>query len=253
MKVVSKAMKQMYQNAGKDKMTYVVLAAPMLCGLILYYGIEAAEMLLCGLLQKEEVLIPYMELFYLLMLSTPALMLSYVAIMIVLDELDEGTAKYLCVTPLGKWGYLFSRFGLAGGVSIPYTVLLGCLFPMAKISLVSIISIVVILLIGIMFAGVGVIIALLVTVFSGNKVEGMAIMKLSGLLLIGMAIPYFAKGVVYYVGMVLPTFWIGEFLKDVVENAAVDIGRIAVDIVSFVVFAGIWVAVCYKKFVGKLI
>jgi len=61
----------------------------------------------------------------------------------------------------------------------------------------------------------GIITSLLILTISSNKLEGMAVAKLSGLMIFGAAIPFFIKDDLQYVLFSLPSFWIG---KAVCEN-----------------------------------
>ena len=61
----------------------------------------------------------------------------------------------------------------------------------------------------------GIIVALLVTAFSSNKLEGMAVTKLSTITIFGSVAPYFIPGKYAYIISFLPSFWIG---KSFMEN-----------------------------------
>ena len=63
----------------------------------------------------------------------------------------------------------------------------------------------------------GIIISLLILTFSSNKLEGMAVTKLSTLMVCGAVIPFFIKHDLQYVLFPLPSFWIG---KTICENAS---------------------------------
>lgn len=61
----------------------------------------------------------------------------------------------------------------------------------------------------------GIIISLLILTFSSNKLKGMAVTKLSTLMIFGTAIPFFIKHNIQYVISLLPSFWID---KAIFEN-----------------------------------
>lgn len=56
--------------------------------------------------------------------------------------------------------------------------------------------------------------ALLVIAISTNKVEGMAIGKLSGLISMGMFVPLLFDTPIQYAAGFLPSFWVGKYLLE---------------------------------------
>ncbi len=89
----------------------------------------------------------------------------------------------------------------------------------------------------------GVITSLLVIALSSNKVEGMAIGKLSGLVGMGMFIPAIFKGAGGYLGGVLPSFWIGKFLLD----------KQLIFLVAYCITGSVWMIVLLKIYERKRI
>jgi fluoroquinolone transport system permease protein len=55
---------------------------------------------------------------------------------------------------------------------------------------------------------------LMIISFSHNRVEGMAIGKLTGLVMMGLPVPFFIHSNVQYVFSVLPSFWIAKISVD---------------------------------------
>ena len=88
----------------------------------------------------------------------------------------------------------------------------------------------------------GIIIALLIVALSSNKLEGMAITKLSALMILGAVVPYFVPKPVCYCLSILPSFWIG---KAILENALIYM-------MMSVLVAGIWILALLRVFYRKL-
>lgn len=61
----------------------------------------------------------------------------------------------------------------------------------------------------------GMMVALLVLTISSNKLEGMAVTKLSTLTILGAVIPFFMQSDIQYIISPLPSFWLG---KAILEN-----------------------------------
>ncbi len=55
-----------------------------------------------------------------------------------------------------------------------------------------------------------VIISLLIISYSHNRVEGMAMAKLSGVIFLGLPVPFFMSSDIQYLFSFLPSFWIGK-------------------------------------------
>ena len=84
----------------------------------------------------------------------------------------------------------------------------------------------------------GIIIALLIVALSSNKLEGMAITKLSALMILGAVAPYFVPKPLCYCLSILPSFWIG---KAILEN-------VLSWMMMAVLVAGIWILVLLRVF-----
>ncbi|MFR8338294.1 MAG: hypothetical protein ACLVAW_17340 [Eisenbergiella massiliensis] len=130
MKAQKKAFLQMLSVIGKDGMLLMACLLPVVCGILFRLGIPGVEALLCTYFQKKELLSPFYgltDVFYSML--APA-MFCFAAAMVVLEERDEGMASYLCITPLGRNGYLISRLGVpavlaaaaSGALLIPFSL-----------------------------------------------------------------------------------------------------------------------------------
>ena len=60
----------------------------------------------------------------------------------------------------------------------------------------------------------GIIIALLIVTLSSNKLEGMAVTKLSSLMMLGASVPYFVPVSLNLCASFLPSFWMGKAILD---------------------------------------
>lgn len=195
---------QMFLFMRRDMMLFVASLTPIFTGLLFRFAIPLLEAALTDCFHIPAVISPYYALIdiYYAMLSPT--MFCFVSAMVSLEEADEKTAAYLFVTPLGKTGYLVSRLGVPAAAAFLVTVIL---LPVFKLTTLSPIAIVLLAAAGTLQ---GVIISLLIITFSSNKLEGMAVTKLSALMIFGAAIPFFIKQNIQYVISPLPSFWIGK-------------------------------------------
>lgn len=53
---------------------------------------------------------------------------------------------------------------------------------------------------------------MIILAYAGNKVEGMALAKVSALVMVGLIIPFVITDSTQYVFSFLPSFWIAKFL-----------------------------------------
>ena len=210
MKAVRLCFLQLLRFIRRDMMLLMVLSAPILCTLLYHFLLPLLEIFLCNTLLQPAVISPYYPLLNIFFCMLAPSLFCFAAAMILLEERDEHTAGYLMITPLGRSGYLFSRLLLPALLAYCYTLLL---FPFAMLSTLSFIEILLFSAIG---ALQGLISAMLTISCSSNKLEGMAITKLSSLLILGAAIPWFLQDAIQYLLSFSPAFWLG---KAVMENS----------------------------------
>lgn len=237
MRAVLSAFRQVVRSIRADYMMLACAAVPILMGVLFRFGIPALETLLCAELEEAQVLTPYYGLIDLFLAAMTALMLSFSGVMVILEELDNGTAHYLVVTPLGRGGYLVSRIGILMLLSILYSVALLCTFTVSGMALS------VMLCCALISGGQGVVNALLVAALAKNKVEGMALIKMAGLMLLGLFVPSFISGPAAYIAGVLPTFWMALLAKT----------GAAVYVLPACIMPFFWTWLFYVKFRKKLI
>ncbi len=112
------------------------------------------------------------------------------------------------------------------------------LLPVFKLTSLSVIDIILLAAGGTLQ---GIITSLLILTISSNKLEGMAVAKLSGLMIFGVAIPFFIKDDWQYVLFSLPSFWIG---KAVCEN-------ILLYMLPAFILSAMWICFLLKRYLRK--
>ena len=142
----------------------------------------------------------------LLAIMTPILF-CFAGVMVILEELDCGAAKYYSVTPIEKSGYLMSRIGIPAVLALAYDIVLLCFFALSGITWFSL------ALLCVSGTLLSVVTALFVAAFAKNRIEGMALIKLCGLLIIGIPAAYFVASPVRYIFGFLPSFWMAELCR----------------------------------------
>lgn len=227
---------QMLAYMRRDMMLFAACIAPILAGLLFRFAIPPLEAVLTDWLHIPAVISPYYALIDIFLAMLTPVMFCFVSAMVSLEEADEKTAAYLFVTPLGKNGYLAARFCIPSAAAFLVTVILLPVFKLTSLSPAAIVF---------LAAGgtlQGIIVALLILTFSSNKLEGMAVTKLSSLMMFGVAIPFFVKHNVQYVMSLLPSFWIG---KAIFEN-------MQFYMLPAFALSGIWIWGLLKRYLRKI-
>ena len=227
---------QMLVYIRRDMMLFAACPIPILAGLLFRFGVPFLEAALTDWFPILAIISPYYALIDILFAMLSPAMFCFVSAMVSLEEADEKTAAYLFVTPLGRNGYLVARFCCPAGVAFLVTVALLPVFKLTSLSLIDIV------LLAVGGAVQGIIISLLILTLSSNKLEGMAVTKLSSLMIFGAAVPFFIKHNVQYVISPLPSFWIG---KAICENVLLYM------LLAFALSA-MWICFLLRRYLRKI-
>lgn len=231
------AFKLMLKQITRELMLFVVCLAPILAGIVFKLVIPRVEILLCNKFNKVVILEPYYYLFDWLLVLLPGTMFAFVGALVALGEIDDKIAGYMSVTPAGTKGYLLSRLGYPSFIAFCTGIFLLKIFGLTVMDHAQLV------ILCFSSALMGVDTALLVISVSTNKVEGMAMGKLSGFILLGMFVPCFLHSPMQYVASLLPSFWIGKYMLS--NNAVYLVPAVAIFV--------IWTVELYKKYEKKVL
>lgn len=195
---------RMAASMRRDAMLAAVCLAPVFAGLLFRFAIPFFESVMTEHFLVTAVLSPYYGLIDVFTAMLPSTMFGFVSAMVFLEEADEKTAAYLFVTPLGKTGYLTARLGIPAAAAFSAVLVL---LPLFRLMALSSAAVFLYALVGMLQ---GLTVALLIITFSSNRLEGMAVAKLSTLPAAGAAVPFFIRGNAQYMLCFLPSFWMGK-------------------------------------------
>lgn len=201
----------MLRMIRRDMMLAAALLGPVLAGVAMRGGVPFLESLLATWTGEAAALTPYYGLADVFLSSLAPVLYGFAAAMVILEEHDDRVDRYLFVTGLGKTGYLVSRAVLPSVFAFAATA---ALLPVFGLSGMSAAWNVLLALAGAMQ---GIVVALMIVAFASNKLEGMAAAKLSSLLMLGAAAPFFLPSPLNLCLSILPSFWMG---KAVLEESA---------------------------------
>jgi len=188
----------------KDSMLAVICISTVLSAVLIRFGIPRLELFLCSRFDRISILADYYLLFDLLLALLAPYMLCFASSMMMLTEYDEEITGYLAVTPVGKQGYILSRLVFPSVIAFVVSAVFLHWFsltvwPIGWLVLASALS-----------CAVSTALALLLFSLSHNRVEGMAVGKLSGLVMLGLAVPFFLPASIAYLFAPLPSFWLAK-------------------------------------------
>lgn len=219
-----------------DRMLLAALMAPVLAGTAIHLGVPFAEKLLIQMTGLPVILGSYYGLFDIFFAFLTPVMFCFIAAMVALEEHDDHIDRYLFITGLGRSGYFISRMILPALFAFLITVIL---LPIVKLTELSSVEILLLCVTGSLQ---GIMIALLIVTFSSNKLEGMAVTKLSSIMMLGAVVPFFIPAPIGLCVFFLPSYWIG---KAVLE------GKTIVMLLSVFV-AIIWIFILKRKYDRKM-
>jgi fluoroquinolone transport system permease protein len=187
-----------------DGMLIMMVVAPVLAGMFFKFLVPVFENLLTGYFSTDRILADYYVLIDLFVVALTPYMFCFAASMTMLDEYDQNVTQHLIVTPLMKRGYLFSRLIMITSLATIYSIGIILLLSLTRWTFIE----------AVFYALVSSLIAITYSLalfsFSNNKVEGLALAKLSGLFLMGLPIPFFITNSNQYLVSFLPSFWMAK-------------------------------------------
>lgn len=235
MKAVNKMFIYMVKQITREMMMLLLAIAPVLVGMFFRVGIPLLEGKVLIHYGLEGIIVPYYEYFSWLLAMVTGMLFAFVGGLVVLGEIDENVAKYIMITPVGMRGYLSSRIIIPALISGAVALICVPAFSLTHIGAAKLI----VMVISTMLSGI--VTAMIVVAISSNKVEGMAVGKLSGLFGVTFFIPLIVKGTIRYVFFLFPMFWVGEWSLS---------GGWLKLLMAFIEF-GLWINVLFRRFKKK--
>ncbi|ABU57084.1 hypothetical protein [Roseiflexus castenholzii] len=188
------------RGVRRDSLLSWMIFIPVFGALLLRWGLP---LLTARLIERYALdLTPYYPalLGYFFVTMTPVIFGAVIGFLL-LDEKDDQTLIALQVTPLSLTRYLAYR------IAIPVLLVFAMLFVIFPLSGLSALSLPHIAVIGIVAAPLAPLFALYLAAFAQNKVQGFALMKLSGIMLMLPVVAFFVQSPWELAFGVIPTYW----------------------------------------------
>ena len=236
MRAINKMFIYMVKQITREMMMIMLVIAPVLVGMFFRIGIPLLENNVLIHYGLEKIIAPYYEIFSWLLAMVTGMLFAFVGGLVVLGEIDENVAKYIIVTPVGMSGYLSSRIIIPAFISGAVTLICVPAFSLVHIAPAKLI----VMVISTMLSGI--VTAMLVVAISSNKVEGMAVGKLSGLFGATFFVPVAVTGRIKYAFCLFPMFWIEEW------SLSGGWEKLVIALIEFI----IWIYILFGRFQKKM-
>lgn len=236
MSALNVSFRMLLRQIKDDKISVVMIGFPICVALFLYFFAPTiSQNLIAGYGTKWN-LQPYYPMFDIIVIAFSFCTPGFASAMVMLSELDDKVVFSLCASPLGRGGYLFSRLGLPAFISIILAGTLCWLLNLAGLSLFTYIIVIAISLIACTLP------AMIVIAFARNKVEGVALFKMSIFTTFAVLIPFFVDSWVQWLFCFFPSFWIAKMV--IYNNYWFAI--------PVIVTSTIWIIPLWKRYMRKI-
>lgn len=237
MRALCSVTKRFFAQIWSDVMLAALIFVPLVMGVVFRFGVPALESFLCRRFEAGAILAPYYPVFDLLLAVMTPLMFTAAGAMVILDEVDAGITRAIAVTPVGRRGYLASRIGVPALFSTVYCAGVLAVFKLSALGTARV------LLLALCCGTLGIVVALLIAANAKNKVEGMALSKLSGLFVLGLPAALLVPAPFKYLAGILPTFWTTELAM----------GGSLLHVIPALASSALWAAFFARRFSKKIL
>jgi len=188
------------KSLSRDNFLILIYCIPVFIALLFRFAVPVAA----GLVHEwVDLTAHYAFIMSFLTFMTPSFVGMVMGFML-LDDRDEDILSYMAVTPLSRTGYLVYR------IISPVLVSFFLMYIMLFIAGLTPVPVVRLIPVGIMAAMEAPILALFLAAFANNKVEGLAVYKLAGIIFLAPFVGYFVPSGWQYVAGIFPPFWVSK-------------------------------------------
>lgn len=228
--------KMFSRQVKDDKISVVMIGFPILVALALYFFAPVISETLSARYGMQWNLQRFYPMFDAIVIAFSFCTPAFASAMVMFSELDDKVVPSLCASPLGRNGYLFSRLGLPALLALILASALCATLHLAGMPFIMYVVLVAVSSIACMLPG------MIVIAFGRNKVEGVALFKMSIFTTFAVLIPFFVESWVQWFFGFLPSFWIGKMVKEVNYGYAL----------PALITAIIWIFPLWKRFLKKI-
>ncbi len=225
------------KSVGRDSLLRAMVFVPIGLAAAARWIFPAA-LARIGLLLDIDVLSVYPPLMgYIILLLAPVIC-SLVVGFLLLDQRDDSTLRALQVTPLPLQQYLMYRLAMPMLLSVVLTLVALPLSGLAKLEPLALLAVV------LAAAPIAPMMALFLAAFAANKVQGFALQKALGVLLVAPALAAFAPMPWRLLLGIVPTYWPARYFWELQAATPASWQTLAIGLV----YHGLLVALLIRRF-----
>ncbi len=203
------------RHAARDPVLMVGFFAPIALLIVSRFGFPAAAE---GLSRSSSFdLYAYSSFTGITLAITIPMLIGTMTGLLMLDERDEGLISYYAVTPFMRRGYMLYRLILPMVLAVLLSGIYLVFSGRFEYHLGNLAVLVLLALEAPCYT-------LFLAAFAANKVEGLALSKISGLFIAGTMVVYFVPGVWQLLGTWLPSYWIAKVYFNIEAASLIKVG-----------------------------
>ena len=219
----------------RDGILVALVPAPVMIGILFKLAIPFANSIAEERLSFS--LLPWYGLVDGSLICLIPMLTAMVMAFLLLEERDEGISALYQVTPAAGYSYIIARVGFPMAWTLLATIISTFVFGLSGLSITAI------LFCSLISTLMGIALSMLVVTMAANRVEGLALSKMTGFSLMGLVAVWVIPTPYKYFVSFLPSFWIGIMIEE-------GLGTFSF-IVSLLVCA-MWVFIFIRRFLIRL-
>lgn len=229
-----------FKQILKDYMMILIIIAPFLCGMFFRFLIPVIDELISNQFGIGRIIFPYYQILDITLVFITPYIICIILTFLILEEKDENISSYIFITPVGYSGYIYARLIIPSFFAVLLSFIVLMLF---KLTNMGILLSLVLVVLSTLYALCS---TLIVVSNAKNKVEGLALIKLTSITFLGVLVPYFIKGNMQYIFSFLPSFWLSK--------VAMEYGNrfFSINVVLGLICCMIWINLFYFSFKRKI-
>lgn len=188
------------KNISRDPMLSIVLIAPLLLAVVMKAVLPVAAAVAMDRL-SADLTVHYPFIISMTFPFVP-MMVGMLAGLMILEDLDENMLAYFSVTPVSRAGYLVYRVTAPALLSFFLTLVMVWIIGLVPVNYPMLI------LVLLMASLEAPMMALFLGAFAANRIEGLALTKASGILLLAPLPGYLIESPWRLITGVLPQYWV---------------------------------------------
>ena len=194
------------RQIARDGMLLVLVPAPLFAGLFFRFAIPLIDRALTERFSFS--IAAWYGLADGMLICLAPMFVAIISAFLILEERDEGLGAFYQITPSAGYPYLLARIGIPMGWALGVTLLVALACKLSPLSFQTVLQS------AIVSSLTGVFLAMMVVSLAGNRVEGLAVSKLTGISFAGLILLWFVPAPHHYWLAFLPSFWIGKLVME---------------------------------------